>query len=219
MKSLLISIIAVTTTHKGYSQNEVFIDERDSSVYELFQCGNYTWFKQDLRYCSDLSWCNEAPNDTVCLKTNYYHYKEINSVYPTGWCVPKASEWNKMIEIVAAKGGVPKDSLKWETDTFHHQWEIIIGMDSLLRDSNNIHLKGKGWIEGRKRSKINSNNNYWVVGPNGNNPPPHVHSKKVIIYNTPTNITYIADLENRGDLQLDLLGQMICQQNPSCIRK
>ena len=83
-----------------------------------------------------------------------------------------------MIEFVAIKGGSSIDSLKWKSDTLWHS-ETIIGMDSLLRDSTNINLNSIGWIQGKKRTKpwqhASKSNHYWVIDPNKNTPPAHIH--------------------------------------------
>jgi uncharacterized protein (TIGR02145 family) len=79
---------------------EVFIDSRDSTEYEIFEVGEYFWFKQNLKFKTVTSWCFENPASEACTHGNYYYPTDLIKVCPDGWRVPTWREYKKALKEI-----------------------------------------------------------------------------------------------------------------------
>lgn len=91
-------IVLLTIVYTAVGQNYI-VDGRDSTYYPVFQVENHLWFKTNLKYKSQTSWCNEHPDSEACESGNFYYSTDLINVCPSGWRVPTWIEYKKAIKF------------------------------------------------------------------------------------------------------------------------
>lgn len=187
---IILRFILITTIYTSTGQN-FFIDQRDSTQYEIVQIGDNVWLKDNLRFTTPASWCAEDPDSQACENGNYYYPTDLINVCPTGWQVPTWKDYKDAIEIIEDHydlqieynmGNVPlyKD--------LNLEAEQIQGL-TLLNDTVFFNLVTTGWIEGDKWSPQNQAT-MWVVHDFSNTPQPHIHiqTEQIIMHSHGHNV-------------------------------
>jgi len=160
-----------------YGQDSVYVDMRDSESYQLVEWGGQTWFADNLRYKTSKSYCKVGKRTKErCLRGNYYHYMERDSVCPVDWHTATYDDWSAYFNSIV-------DSLKGVSivvDSLADGYSISIadesGILNLLGQHNPLGLTDRGWIQGRKWQNLGTIT-LWV-NRKDNDPRFHVHIGK-----------------------------------------
>lgn len=178
MKCKLIIALAIIVSN-AFSQNAI-IDDRDGKHYEVFQVDNHLWFKTNLQYKSQTSWCNQHPESEACKSGNFYYSTDLINVCPNGWRVPSWMEYKKAIKFIDRNNNPSDSAIFSENFMPYKKYKIlaeqVIGI-TLIGDSTFFDMVANGWIEGDKWEKQNETT-VWVVEDISNSPQPHVHILK-----------------------------------------
>ena len=171
-----LTIALFTIVCSVYCQNHI-IDNRDSAYYEIFQIENLFWFKTNLKYKTQTSWCNQYPESEACKSGNFYYSTDLISVCPSGWRVPSWSEYKKAIKFIE-KHNNSSDSVTYTENMMPYKKykilaEHIIGI-TLIGDTSFFDMAANGWIEGNKWAQQHETT-MWIVEDISNSPQPHVH--------------------------------------------
>ena len=163
--------------HHAYGQSFI-IDNRDSSSYEVFQLGNNVWFKTNLRYKSETSWCKQHSESEACKSGNYYYSTDLINVCPNGWRVPTWGDYKKAIKFIENHSSLSSDSVTYTEEMMPYTKykilaEQIIGI-TLLGDSTFFDMAANGWIQGERWDQ-QQETTMWIVEDISNSPQPHVH--------------------------------------------
>lgn len=75
---------------------ESFVDPRDNQVYRYVKIGDAVWMKDNLRFASDNSFCNQKYGGGCDKIGRYYKIEELPSLCPEGWRLPRAKDFNAM---------------------------------------------------------------------------------------------------------------------------
>ncbi len=75
---------------------ESFVDARDNQVYRYVKIGNVTWMKDNLRFASANSFCNQEFGGGCNKVGRYYTIEELPTLCPEGWRMPKSKDFTAM---------------------------------------------------------------------------------------------------------------------------
>jgi len=154
-----------------------FTDLRDSTTYQIVKIGDQRWFKSNLRYKTQASWCAQNPDSKACLYGNYYYPEELIEVCPPNWRVPSWFEYKKALKVITNKYDL-EDSVKYETGPVYNKksgtkGERVTGI-TLINDTTFFDMVANGWIQGKKW-KPQKQTSMWVVKDLTSDPQPHLH--------------------------------------------
>lgn len=172
-----IILLILSLSHLVYSQNH-FIDKRDSTHYDIFQIENHLWFKTNLKYKSQTSWCKEYPDAVACKDGNFYYSTDLVNVCPVGWRVPTWGEYKKAIKFIERQKELPPDSISYSENVMPYKKykiiaERIVGI-TLIGDTAFFDMGATGWVQGEEWEP-QAEATMWVVEDISNSPQPHVH--------------------------------------------
>jgi len=85
-------------TEKGqFNCGGLFFDDRDGQVYETVQIGDQCWFKQNLNFVTDSSWCYEDDPANCEVYGRLYANNMAQKACPEGWHLPDEDEWCQLV--------------------------------------------------------------------------------------------------------------------------
>lgn len=100
MKTLITILLISSSLFTVYSQENTFIDTRDSVTYETINLNNQTWFAENLKYYIKGSDCFDH-DTTNCIKYGrLYTHDQAQNACPDGWRLPTQSDWESLISHV-----------------------------------------------------------------------------------------------------------------------
>ena len=124
---LSLSLFSQNTVNTADSLSAKTVTDVDGNTYKTVRIGNQVWMTENLRttkysdgtaipnvtddnqwYSKNSIWCNynnDSQNDKIYGKLYNWHAVKKGKLCPTSWHVPKASEWEKLVEFLAAKEG------------------------------------------------------------------------------------------------------------------
>src|SRR5690606_18184801 len=91
---------------------QIIVDTRDNSKYEVFEIGGRLWLKENLKFRTPTIWCAEHPDSGACAYGNYYYPTDLIHVCPNEWRVPTWLDYKKALKDIAAYYEMT-DSLKY----------------------------------------------------------------------------------------------------------
>ncbi|MEM0992044.1 MAG: FISUMP domain-containing protein [Bacteroidota bacterium] len=160
-----------------YAFAQTLTDERDGETYAIVQIGDRWWMNEDLRFCSEQSYCvTTNRKDNVCNYSNFYSRFELDSICPEGWRIPTLEEWNAMIDHLATSenGTIMIDTLSYkDNSTVVHLNNFKLDEQSLLYLNPTI-----GWVEGKRRIEGKSSYTLWVKDSSLDHDRFHIHIGK-----------------------------------------
>ena len=172
---------------------ELFLDSRDGTNYEIFNIGEYSWFKQNLKFKTATSWCFENPASEACAHGNYYYPTDLINVCPDGWRVPTWREYKKALKEIQKYYGLA-DSVRYVESrvplykNLKLDGELVVGL-TLIGDSTFFDFATTGWIQGDKWQP-QSETTTWIIHEISNTPQPHLHirNNEVVMHSHGHNI-------------------------------
>lgn len=191
MPGLLRCLLLLCASMAAKAQ-DVFVDPRDSSAYEIFQLGEYSWFKKNLKFQTPTSWCFENPASEACAYGNYYYPTDLINVCPDGWRVPTWREYRKALKEIQLYRGL--DSVRYVASKvplyrdLNLDGELVVGL-TLIGDSTFFDYATTGWIQGDKWQPQNETT-MWIVHEISNTPQPHVHirNNEIVMHSHAHNV-------------------------------
>lgn len=111
---------------------ESFVDARDNQVYRYVKIGNATWMKDNLRFASANSFCNQ---EYGCDKVGrHYKIEELSALCPDGWRMPKSKDFMAMQKACKKNPGF----CLWHE--FEKQGSDEIGFSALAMGRYDLHV-------------------------------------------------------------------------------
>lgn len=163
-----------------YAQKDTLTDLRDEQRYEVIQIGEKRWFKDFLKYETNLSHCpNFNKKEGDCTAGNYYNYLDLDTICPSGWHVSTAKEWEAYIEFLKQQKQISSHKLKTEhTKPNMPNFGFMVTDTSeqiqLFAASNDLNLSPLGWVEGNKVKKYGTLT-IWVRKDQSTDAKYHLH--------------------------------------------
>lgn len=112
---------------------ESFVDARDNQVYRYVKIGDAVWMKDNLRFASEKSFCNQEYGG--CDKVGrYYTIEELSTLCPEGWRIPKAKDFAAMQKACKKNPGF----CLWHE--FEKQGSDEIGFSALALGRYDLHV-------------------------------------------------------------------------------
>ena len=106
-----------------------FTDSRDDQVYKTIQIGDQTWMAQNLNYNITGSKCYGDQASNCDFYGRLYDWKTAREVCPTGWHLPKITDFKTMVEKIgtdANKKLLSKQNSGNETMTDDYGFSAIL---------------------------------------------------------------------------------------------
>lgn len=126
---------------------ESFVDPRDNQVYRYVKIGDAVWMKDNLRFASTQSLCNQEYGGGCEKVGRYYKIEELSSLCPEGWRLPRAKDFNAMQKNCKKNPGF----CLWHE--FEKQGSDEIGFSALALGRYDLHVS--------KFSEVGSRAYFW----------------------------------------------------------
>lgn len=155
-----------------------FIDPRDGRRSNIERIDSTWWFADNLKFETAGSHCPNVSSKN-CSEANFYPYTELDEVCPTGWHVSTLEEWQAFVANRQKATGL--DSLT--VDTFEDE-DLNEGFVALSDYTQNLqmfseeaplNLKGIGWIEGKRKTRLNTITIWAIHSTADNDRKYHLH--------------------------------------------
>ena len=181
------------------AQDSIFIDLRDGNKYNIIQIGELTWFKSNLLFKTQNSWCMDNSKNQDCEYTNYYPYYEVHNSCPTGWHVSTRDDWKKTIEILEDSLGFYFLDEKYNYDIIDSSRIVFLG-NNFMNDTLNLNIQHGSWVQGN-RKPVKKGSSFWLHNNFTNDSTDHIHmgsstllmhSHKTMIIDKPRNTRRLA---------------------------
>lgn len=97
------------------SDPNVFLDERDYSLYKTVTIGNQCWMAENLRYDIEDSWLN--PKNPSLEYGRVYNWDAAMKAAPKGWHLPTNAEWTTLEDSIGGSeiGTAMKSTTGWSS--------------------------------------------------------------------------------------------------------
>jgi len=185
---LSLSLFAQNTVNTADSSNTKTVTDVDGNTYKTVRIGDQVWMTENLRtskYADGTSitnvtessqwniasknsmWCNynnDSQNDKIYGKLYNWYAVKKGKLCPTSWHVPKASEWEKLVDFLAAKEGTDlKSKSGWNENedgtsgngTHDYGWFALPGgYRQANGDFNYIGSEGSWWSLSKKNGEF-----------------------------------------------------------------
>ena len=152
---LLILLLFLSCKLVAQVDVNVITDERDGERYATVEIDGIEWFRDNLRYQTETSYCpNDSKSLADCERGNFYSNTALDSVCPVGWRIPTDKDWKSYFEYrLHSKNGSLQDV---RLDTMYEEYISVIYRDtsnsvSLLDGENPLDITKSGWVQGKKK--------------------------------------------------------------------
>jgi len=158
----------------GHTQTGIFVDKRDQQVYNIIVINGKTWFRENLRFQTQKSFCPNFNKDSAdCRNGNYYSNSELGSICPRGWHVATIAEWEIFLKILFRDNNIKGGVLKYDTAKMEKNFGINIPKNAFFDDTL-LHLVPTGWVEGAFLKK-NDALSVWAIDTETGDDKYHFH--------------------------------------------
>lgn len=153
-------------------------DIRDGKTYQTIKINNIIWLTENMKFKTPQS--DSVLNKDFDLKYDSYYYpiEENNNVCPTGFRIPKLSEWENYVELLIELKNIPKSSLEYSSyDNRKGSGSGILKSDHKLQffnEPNPLNLKETGLIQGDRLVEDGAMN-FWSRKDNSDDFKYHLH--------------------------------------------
>lgn len=127
---------------------ESFVDARDNQVYRYVKIGNAIWMKDNLRFASAKSFCNQEYGGGCNKVGRHYTIEELPSLCPDGWRMPKSKDFSAMQKNCKKNPGF----CLWHE--YEKQGSDEIGFSALAMGRYDLHVS--------KYSEVGSQAYFWA---------------------------------------------------------
>ena len=151
-----------------------YVDIRDNTTYPTINIAGKTWFQENIRYETKGCFCKGRKKKKVlCKITNYYPYKELDKVCPTGWHVATLADWEAVVEVVKKDHQMDLSLITYDTMELG---SVVINSDEfkLMEDQTILKFQKIGWVQGRKIQE-KRNTTMWINNEAIDDDRYHVH--------------------------------------------
>ncbi|NOT52129.1 MAG: hypothetical protein HOP10_12725 [Chitinophagaceae bacterium] len=178
MKPILL-ILSCTFSFGCIAQTGVFTDERDGQQYKTIVIAGKKWFRENLRFQTNFSFCPNFNKDSAaCKDGNFYSNSELNTICPSGWHVATIPEWESYMSVFMKNNGINNGVLQYDTSKFlDKHFGISMKGAEIFKDTL-LNLLPLGWVEGIRLVK-NDGLTLWVVDTETNDEKYHFHIGKL----------------------------------------
>jgi len=155
-----------------------FLDDRDGRVYQTIKVDSTIWLAENMKFKTENSEIHEVNDYGIDLHGYYYPYNEIDKVCPSGFRIPKTSDWERYIQLLIKLKGVASSSI--ENVSFVKKGNEARGanvFDDVLKpfeSPNPLHLKAHGHTQGGEIVSIGTMN-MWIKHDTSMDPKYHLH--------------------------------------------
>ena len=176
---LLLLIFSLLFAFFGNTQTGVFIDDRDGQQYKTIVISGKTWFRENLRFQTNQSFCPDLYKDSAgCPDGNYYSNSELAFICPKGWHVATTPDWENYISLLLKNKNINGGVLKYDSLINNADKNFTIQMKGAdLFNDTLLQLKPIGWIENRRIKSIN-NLSLWITDTQTFDVKYHLHIGK-----------------------------------------
>jgi len=99
------------------SEEGIFTDARDSTVYRTVQLGSQLWLGENVRFKTEGSWAYAGDSANAEVYGRLYDWQAASCACPPGWRLPTAADWMVLFDHLGGLD-VAGGRLK-ETGTVH----------------------------------------------------------------------------------------------------
>lgn len=174
MKSFVIIVSVLLLSVSAWSQPS-FTDPRDGRVYRTVEIGDKIWMLDNLKFEDDLSHCpNFNTKDEECERGNFYSYKTLNEVCPSGWRISSTEDWSVYFYYFLENIDFDKTELQITGERNKKKIDIRSASLNLFQDGNPLELKPIGRVEANTLYTGNFVD-YWTYNPVSKDEKFHLH--------------------------------------------
>lgn len=146
-------------------ESNTYTDLRDGKIYHTVKINNTIWFKDNLKYETQSSFCpHQVKKKSKCKQGNYYSRENLDEVCPKEWEIPSELDWLEYYKyrLKEKRGNVNSIFV----DSLDEEYISLVYMDSLnlvklFEQSNPLGLNKLGWVEGKRIRKWGTTT-YWI---------------------------------------------------------
>lgn len=158
--SLSFLAIYVSVLCAFFQPSHSFTDPRDGAEYEVVKVGASWWFNDNLRYESDLCFCQgKKRQKKQCIDANFYSNKELDNVCPSGWRAATKTDWNNYLTWLLKQRNLTLEMMQLDTLPAPNSTLMLkdtTGLLQLFSEANLLKIKPLGWVQGKRIKNLNT---------------------------------------------------------------
>lgn len=173
----MLSLVSVSKSQDLFTPGEI-TDIRDGKTYKTIKVNNTIWLAENMKFKTDQSTIIEANNFGIDIDGYFYPYQQAEEVCPSGFEIPKDSDWKEYIHLVLELRNVPKSAIQ----NHRHNKKKMKGISmqitnddfNIFEDPNPLNLKINGTVQGGILIAANGFN-FWSLMDQSNDSKYHFH--------------------------------------------
>jgi len=180
---LLISILPLLllSSNKEARLTEM-TDPRDGNTYRIIQIGDLLWFRDNLKFETEYSFCpNFCKDKNQCNNGNYYSNKNLDQLCPTGWRLPSYEDWGGLMRHLLHENQIKGKEIDSTYEDSNNSNDVILIKKegfNLLESEGMMNFRHVDWVEGNKlKRKKHLELSYWMKSRDQNDTY-HIHLGK-----------------------------------------
>ena len=179
IRTILLIVTLSMTMSELFSQVNYIVDERDGQKYDTVSIGDLIWFKENLKYKTETSYCWDRKDEHKhCTDVNFYTNKQLHSLCPAGWRFATKSDWESTFEFIKKDNKIKEYQLEYRPVTLYPDTPIIVedttNTLNIFSKNNRLDLKEFGWVEGKRLRKMEITT-YWINNEDRDDDKYHLH--------------------------------------------